>query len=312
MSGRHDTHELTDLVVTCVNDGCPRGRLLGLVEEARPAWKPKLDKWSRKRSAVVDRVYAAAAAFENEWPLYMENALPSVLLMIEKHRDRDCRHDPHLFDAFVTSDFIESCFGCLKDSHLKLGKIDITNVTAIAASKKNHTFDTPENLVRTEDARRLALGEERMDLEEKVEFLKAAPWAAFAALSEEEQEWLYLTESKTATWKARRGVQNQLKADFAEAALGRKAAEKVAQEKREAGKVLKYNESLKFPLCHTKEDLASLLRDVHASNGAAKYSTAMQVEIVRTQLNIRKHVYGVPLEQGALLSKMRDGCDVKL
>ena len=53
---------------------------------------------------------------------------------------------------------------------MKLGKIDITNVTAIAASKKNHTFDTPENLVRTEDARRLALGEERMDLEEKVEF----------------------------------------------------------------------------------------------------------------------------------------------
>jgi hypothetical protein len=64
--------------------------------------------------------------------------------------------------------------------------------------------------------------------------------------------------------------------------------------------VLKCNESLKFPLRHTKEDLASLLRDVHASNGAAKHSTAMQVEIVRTQLNIRKHVYGVPLEQGAM------------
>jgi hypothetical protein len=121
---------------------------------------------------VADRIHAAATAFKNEWPLYVENALPGVLLMIEKHRDRNCRHDPHphLFDAFVTSDFIESHFGCLKDSHLKLGKVDITNVMATAASKKTHALNASENLVRTEDARRLALGEERMDLKEKVEF----------------------------------------------------------------------------------------------------------------------------------------------
>ena len=55
-----------------------------------------------------------------------------------------------------------------------------------------------------------------------------------------------------------------------------------------------------------------VLRDAHESNGATMYTTAMQVGIVRTQLKLRKYVYAVPLPQGALLSKLRDGNTAKL
>jgi hypothetical protein len=74
--------------------------------------------------------------------------------MTGKHRDRDrdCCHDPRLFGfcAFVTSDFIEPHFGCPKSPHLKLGKINSANLTdamPVAAAKKNHASDTPENLI---------------------------------------------------------------------------------------------------------------------------------------------------------------------
>ena len=96
------------------------------------------------------------------------------------------------------------------------------------------------------------------------------------------------------------------------AALARKEADKLAQEKREAKRVLQYNEHLKYPVYHTKDELAVVLRNAHESIGAAMYSTAMQVEIVRTQINVRKFVYGASLEKGALLSKLRDGNPVKL
>jgi len=79
----------------------------------------------------------------------------------------------------------------------------------------------------------------------------------------------------------------------------------LAQEKREAKRVLQYNEHLKFPVYHTKDELAVVLRDAYESNGAAMYSTAMQVEIVRTQINVRKFVYGAVLEKGRLMSKLK-------
>ena len=102
-----------------------------------------------------------------------------------------------LFDAFVTSDFIESYFGCLKDSYLKMGKIDVTNVTGIGAAKKNHTFDTPANRLRTEKALRKKRCEEPMTMEEEVAFVELRPMAAFESLPPEDQERLYLQESKT-------------------------------------------------------------------------------------------------------------------
>ena len=136
LSGRWDTDRVTTAVFTAVKEGCPRGWLLELLAAEFPDWGTQIATWKASQAAMTQRVYEAATDFEAAWPLYMRNALPSVLIVIEKHRDRDCSGDPQLFDAFVTSDFIESFFGCLKDSWLQLGKIDIKNVTGIAAAKK--------------------------------------------------------------------------------------------------------------------------------------------------------------------------------
>jgi len=211
LSGRWDTHEVTSCVLNAVEEGCPRGRLLDLIIESFPQWKKRVLSWKDSQFAMVQRVYDHAKPFEKEWPLYMSNALPNVTLVIEKHRDRDCRGEANLCDAFVTSDFIESYFGCLKDSHLKLGKIDITNTTGLAAAKKNHTFDTPSNRLRHEEKRRKDRKEPPMTLEEKVEYFKTDAWGAFSSLDPEEQEWLYLAESKTVVWKKRRKDQQDLK-----------------------------------------------------------------------------------------------------
>ncbi len=64
------------------------------------------------------------------------------------------------------------------------------------------------------------------------------------------------------------------------------------KEARDSGRLLRYNEYLKYPVYITMPDLSQELGATHESNGASKNSVAMKVEIVRTQLNIRKYVYG--------------------
>ena len=91
------------------------------------------------------------------------------------------------------------------------GERGAVNVTGLGAAKKNHTFDAQTIRLRHEEKKRKDRREPPMTIEEKVDFLKTDPWGAFSSLDPEEQEWLYLAESKTVVWKQRRKNQQDLK-----------------------------------------------------------------------------------------------------
>ena len=74
-------------------------------------------------------MYKAAKAYDDQWPHFMARACLAVLSCVMEHRDACVKGDPLMTTGFVTSCYIESFFGVLKDAHIATGKGRITNVT---------------------------------------------------------------------------------------------------------------------------------------------------------------------------------------
>jgi hypothetical protein len=93
--------------------------------------------------------------------------------------------------GFVTSCYIESFFGVLKDAHIATGKSRITNVTGVGVGIKSGTFITQEERLRLEQKRRKKSHLPARSKEECAAFANEDSLVGWHSLDEETKEYLY-------------------------------------------------------------------------------------------------------------------------
>ena len=149
-----------------------------------------------------------------------------------------------------------------------------------------------------------------MTKDECLAFANEDPLAGWHSLDEETKEYLY--KASRGRWRSITAEDKRLLQLQRKNRLQHKEALHEDKEARGSSRLLRYNEYLKYPVYLTMKDLFDELHSRHSSNGAAKYTIAMKVEIVRTQINIHKYVYGAHLPKGCMHSKLWDGSQAKL
>jgi hypothetical protein len=288
-------------------------------------------RWFRFQTPLVEAVYKATVPFESETSVIVPRCSPKVIAKIIELHDGDYDGDQTMFQAFVTNDFEESSFGCLKDMHRQSNKIrKVSNITGPASCRMNGAFSTIEQMPRLEQKARGNRREDKMTKEEMVQFCEVPSIAAFDSCSADKQKETCDKHLRDSHKNQVTDPNNKLHVQIVET-FGRRVAKRDGHE-------ASTSETLKQFLAHEIMPVFTSIATLDAESQSIPSQTRsaavaspiptpiptaithaihppllLQVEILKRQINIRRFVFGRKLAPGCLHSDVTcDGSPVKL
>ena len=269
--------EFYDLVIGTIENCCPKGELASKMVQQFPEYEERIKSYVKSQSPKVKAVYDAAKAYDDQWPHFMAKACPAVLWCVKEHRDDCVKGQDLMRDGFVTSCFMESFFGVLKNAHTASSKVRVTNVCGVAAAIKSGTFLTQSERLREEQKRRKQCRLPAMTRDECVAFAEEDPLASWHSLDPETRDYLYKTSR--GRWRMMGKEDCRLMKLQRQNRLNNKERLRLDKEARDSNRLVRYNEYLKYPVMMSMPEVLRELRSTHRSNQAAKYSIAMKVPV---------------------------------
>ena len=243
LATRWDLDQFYDLVISALERKCQRGELVNSMVHAFPAFEQKILQYVESQSEKVRSVYESAKAYDDQWQHFMVHACNPVLTCVREHRDAPTSGVAVARDGYVTSCFIESFFGVLKDAHVASSKVRVTNVCGIAAAIKSGTFNTQEERLRAEQKRRKTSHLPPLPHEECIAFAKEDPLAGWHSLDDETKEYLY--KASRGRWKAMGAEDKRLMKLQRRKRLANKERDRDDKEAKDSARLIRYNEYLK-------------------------------------------------------------------
>jgi hypothetical protein len=275
--GRWKTTKLKDLLILSLQSGLERGKLIKMAADAWPKYAPVIMRWFRFQKPLVEAVYKATVPFESEISVIVPRCSPKVIAKIIELHDGDFDGDPTMFHAFVTNDFEESSFGCLKDMHRQSNKIrKVSNITGPASCRMNGTFSTIEQMLRLEQKARGNRREDKMTKEEMVQFCEVPSIAAFDSCSADKQKETYDKYRRDAYKNQVTDPNNKLRVQIVET-FGRRVAKRDGHEASMSETLKQFLAHEIMPVFTSMAMLDAEFSAVHLSSEKPKYSIANKV-----------------------------------
>ena len=139
----------------------------------------------------VNAVYEPAKAYDDQSPHFMARSCPAILKCVKEHHGACTKGDGLMRDGFVSSCFMESFFGVLRNAHTASSKVQVTNICGVAAAIKSGKFLTQSERLRAEQKRRKQCHLPPMTQSECAAVTEEDPLAGWHALDDETKEYLY-------------------------------------------------------------------------------------------------------------------------